>query len=93
MSKGSDLEGNNMETTTVGGKMEPTGENADVANLSYEDARAELIETVQALENAGAPLEDTLRLWDRGEALAARCQGILDAAQAKLTERLAEAES
>lgn len=63
--------------------------NEDISEMSYEAARAELIETVQALENAGAPLEDTLELWDRGEALASRCQDILDAAQAKLNERMA----
>ena len=62
--------------------------NEDIAKMSYEDARNELIETVQALENPQAPLEDTMRLWERGEALAGRCQGILDAAQAKLDERL-----
>lgn len=62
--------------------------NEDVSEMSYEAARVELIETVQALENAGAPLEDTLKLWDRGEALASRCQDILDTAQAKLNERM-----
>jgi len=45
---------------------------------------------VQALENAGAPLEDTLKLWDRGEALASRCQSILDSASAQLAERQAQ---
>lgn len=65
--------------------------NEDISEMSYEAARAELIETVQALENAGAPLEDTLKLWDRGEALASRCQDILDTAQAKLNERMVPA--
>jgi len=64
--------------------------NEDVSEMSYEAARAELIETVQALENAGAPLEDTLKLWDRGEALASRCQSILDSASAQLAERQAQ---
>ncbi|MDY6077347.1 exodeoxyribonuclease VII small subunit [Mobiluncus sp.] len=64
--------------------------NEDVFEMSYEAARAELIETVQALENAGAPLEDTLKLWDRGEALASRCQIILDSASAQLAERQAQ---
>lgn len=63
---------------------------ADIAGMSYEEARAELIETVQGLENPEAPLEDTMKLWDRGEALAGHCQQILDAAQAKLAERQAE---
>lgn len=66
-------------------------DNQDVTEMSYEAARAELIETVQALENAGAPLEDTLKLWDRGEALASHCQDILDTAQAKLNERMVPA--
>lgn len=66
--------------------------NEDISEMSYEAARAELIETVQALENAGAPLEDTLKLWDRGEALASRCQDILDTAQAKLNERMVPAD-
>ncbi|ADI67111.1 MULTISPECIES: exodeoxyribonuclease VII small subunit [Mobiluncus] len=64
--------------------------NEDVTEMSYEAARAELIETVQALENAEAPLEDTLKLWDRGEALASRCQAILDSATARLAERQAQ---
>ena len=64
--------------------------NQDVTEMSYEAARAELIETVQALENAEAPLEDTLKLWDRGEALASRCQAILDSAQERLAERQAQ---
>lgn len=63
---------------------------ADIAGMSYEEARAELIETVQGLENPEAPLEDTMKLWDRGEALAGHCQKILDAAQAKLAQRQAE---
>lgn len=67
-----------------------TAGNQDVTEMSYEAARAELIETVQALENAEAPLEDTLKLWDRGEALASRCQTILDSAQARLAERQAQ---
>lgn len=67
-----------------------TAGNQDISEMSYEVARAELIETVQALENAGAPLEDTLKLWNRGEALASRCQTILDSAQEQLAERQAQ---
>ncbi|MCI6583795.1 MAG: exodeoxyribonuclease VII small subunit [Mobiluncus porci] len=59
----------------------------DIAEMSYEEARAELIEVVKGLENPEAPLEDTMKLWDRGEALAGHCQQILDAAQAKLEAR------
>ena len=76
-------------TQTVAAGTDTPG-NEDVSEMSYEAARAELIETVQALENAGAPLEDTLKLWDRGEALASRCQIILDSASAQLAERQAQ---
>jgi exodeoxyribonuclease VII small subunit len=39
---------------------------------SYEEARAELIEVVRALEAGGTTLEESLALWERGERLAAR---------------------
>ena len=45
----------------------------DPESLGYEAARDELVRIVQALEGGQAPLEDTLTLWERGEALAARC--------------------
>lgn len=59
-------------------------ERPDVATLSYEQARAELINVVQRLEAGGATLEESLELWERGEQLAQRCQAWLDGAQAKL---------
>ncbi|MBF0940509.1 MAG: exodeoxyribonuclease VII small subunit [Schaalia georgiae] len=62
-----------------------TGEKLrDPASLGYEAARDELVQIVRALEGGQAPLEDTLALWERGEALAARCSAILDGAQARL---------
>ena len=51
---------------------------------SYEAARDELVEVVRRLEAGGATLEESLALWERGEALAAVCQQWLDGAQAKL---------
>ncbi len=59
----------------------------DPQSLGYEAARDELVRIVQTLEGGQAPLEDTLSLWERGEALAARCSQILDGAQARLSER------
>ena len=56
-------------------------------SLGYEAARDELVRIVQALEGGQAPLEDTLTLWERGEALAARCSQILDGAQSRLAEK------
>jgi exodeoxyribonuclease VII small subunit len=51
---------------------------------SYEQARDELAEVVRALEAGGATLEESLALWERGEALAKICQDWLDGARARL---------
>lgn len=56
----------------------------DVASLSYEQAREELQEVVRRLETGAATLEESMTLWERGEALAARCQQWLDGAREKL---------
>ncbi len=55
-----------------------------VEDLSYEQARDELVEVVRSLETGSATLENSLKLWERGEALAARCQQILDGARERL---------
>ena len=64
----------------------PTGDdaNADVPSLPYEQAREELVTVVQRLEAGQVPREDALSLWERGEALAARCQAWLDEARRRL---------
>ena len=58
---------------------------ADVAGsepeLSYEQAREELIEVVRRLESGGSNLEESLALWERGEKLAQVCQSWLDGAR------------
>jgi exodeoxyribonuclease VII small subunit len=51
---------------------------------SYEDARDELITVVQRLEAGGLSLEESISLWERGEALATICQQWLDGARARL---------
>lgn len=60
-----------------------------LAALGYEQARDELVATVQRLEAGGLSLEDSLGLWERGEALAAHCQAKLDGARARLDAALA----
>lgn len=62
----------------------------DVQELSYEQAREELVETVRRLEMGGTTLEESLGLWERGEALAQRCQEWLDGARKRLDAVLAE---
>lgn len=51
---------------------------------SYEEAREELIEVVRTLEAGGTTLEESLALWERGEALAKVCQQWLDGARKRL---------
>ena len=51
---------------------------------SYEQAREELTEIVRRLEAGGVTLEESLALWERGEALATICQEWLDGARARL---------
>lgn len=58
----------------------------DIDQMSYERARDELVEVVTKLETGGAPLEESLALWQRGEALADRCERWLDGANAKLEQ-------
>jgi exodeoxyribonuclease VII small subunit len=58
----------------------------DLSALSYEQARDQLIDVVTRLEQGGATLEESLSLWERGEALAARCQEWLDGARERLSK-------
>ena len=60
------------------------------SELSYEQARDELAEVVQRLEAGGTTLEESLALWERGEALADVCQQWLDGAREKLATARAE---
>ena len=52
--------------------------------ISYEAARDELADVVASLETGSATLEESLKLWERGEELAAICQEWLDGAKKKL---------
>jgi exodeoxyribonuclease VII small subunit len=61
----------------------PTPE-TDVAELSYEQARDELVRVVGELEQGNVTLEQSLALWERGEALARRCEEWLIGAKARL---------
>jgi len=56
----------------------------DIAELSYEQARDELISVVTELEQGSSTLEQSLALWERGEALAKRCEEWLVGAKARL---------
>jgi exodeoxyribonuclease VII small subunit len=55
-----------------------------IAAMGYEQARDALVEVVRRLESGGATLEESLQLWERGEALATRCEQWLHGARARL---------
>ena len=56
----------------------------DLQAMSYEQARDELVAVVGKLEQGGTTLEESIALWERGEALAARCEESLVGARARL---------
>jgi exodeoxyribonuclease VII small subunit len=66
-----------------------TDEAADRPALGYEQARDQLVEVVRKLEAGGLSLEDSLALWERGEALAAVCEQHLAGARERVEAALA----
>lgn len=60
-----------------------------ISKLGYEEARDELIEVVQQLEHGGLDLDASLKLWERGEALAKCCEEHLAGARKRVADALA----
>jgi exodeoxyribonuclease VII small subunit len=60
-----------------------------ISELGYEEARDELIEVVQQLEQGGVDLDKSLKLWERGEQLAKRCEEHLAGARKRVEDALA----
>jgi len=56
----------------------------DIESLSFEQALAELEQIVARLESGQAPLEDSIRLYERGAALKAHCEARLEAARLRV---------
>ena len=56
------------------------------SKISYEEAREELSKIVEQLESGKATLEESLKLWERGEELAKICQEWLDGVKKKLAK-------
>lgn len=54
--------------------------------ISYEEAREELTKVVEQLESGSATLEESLKLWERGEELAKICQEWLDGVKQRLVK-------
>ncbi|RTL68094.1 MAG: exodeoxyribonuclease VII small subunit [Pseudonocardiaceae bacterium] len=62
-----------------------------VESLDYEQARDELAEVVRTLEVGGLGLDESVALWERGEALARRCEEQLAGARERVEKALDEA--
>lgn len=62
----------------------------ETPELSYEEARDQLVAVVQRLESGDVPLSQAMELWTRGEKLAAICQRWLDGAKATIDRSRAE---
>jgi exodeoxyribonuclease VII small subunit len=66
-----------------GGKM---AKKKAIAKMNYEEAFTELQSIVETLEGAELPLEESLTLFERGQALSTRCGDLLEEAQLRLVE-------
>ncbi|MFJ4652443.1 exodeoxyribonuclease VII small subunit [Nocardia sp. NPDC088792] len=60
----------------------------EIAAFGYERARDELVNVVKMLEQGGMDLDDSLALWERGEALANRCEEHLAGARKRVEDAL-----
>jgi exodeoxyribonuclease VII small subunit len=59
---------------------------APLEGLSYEQAYSELEQIVAEMEASQRPLEETLALYERGQALAQHCAALLDKAELKVRQ-------
>lgn len=60
------------------------GANSDIAAMSFEQALAALERIVEDLERGDVALEESIRIYERGEALKAHCERLLKAAEDKV---------
>lgn len=65
----------------------------EIQDMTFEEAFAELEEVVNQLEKGGLALEDSLALFERGQALAAHCSEMLDKAELKVKQMTPEGEA
>ena len=78
-----------MAKTSKTSKTSDTSE-ISVEGLTYEEALAELESIVEALEGDRNPLEDSMKLFERGQALVTHCGALLEAAQLKVQKLVGE---
>ena len=68
--------------------MTKSQEKKPISSLGYEECRDELIEVVRVLEQGGLDLDASLKLWERGEELARRCEEHLAGARKRIEDAL-----
>ncbi|MEV0766357.1 exodeoxyribonuclease VII small subunit [Nocardia sp. NPDC050435] len=68
-------------------------EAAEIASFGYERARDELVNVVKMLEQGGMDLDESLALWERGEALANRCEEHLAGARQRVENAISRSEA
>jgi len=56
----------------------------DISAMSFEEALRSLEDVVRRLEGGEVPLDESIALYERGEALRRHCQARLDAAQERI---------
>jgi exodeoxyribonuclease VII small subunit len=61
-----------------------------VEDLTYEEALTELEVIVESLESEQNPLEDSMKLFERGQALVTHCSALLESAQLKVQKLTGE---
>ncbi len=61
-----------------------TKHSPDISSLSFETALAQLEQIVHKLEAGDVPLEDSIRIYERGAALKAHCEKKLKEAELKV---------
>jgi exodeoxyribonuclease VII small subunit len=80
--------GAQMETrwtvAKAGSRFAPMSEAPDIQELTFEQALAELEQIVARLESGQAPLEDSIRLYERGAVLKTHCETRLEAARLRV---------
>ncbi|HEY5149328.1 MAG TPA: exodeoxyribonuclease VII small subunit [Mycobacterium sp.] len=72
--------------------MSESQETKPISSLGYEQCRDELIEVVRVLEQGGLNLDASLKLWERGEELARRCEEHLAGARKRIEDALGSRE-
>jgi exodeoxyribonuclease VII small subunit len=65
---------------------------ADVKKLSFERAMEELETIVKRLEDGKVPLEESVAIYERGEALKRRCEDLLRQAEARVDKITTDAQ-